>query len=348
MLTYIIYIIIGGVLVLVGADKLTDGAVGLATRFGISELVIGLTIVAFGTSLPEFIVSLLANLSADSSATALSVSNIVGSNLFNTLVIAGASAAISPILIQKSSVKRDIPLCLLASVVLSILALDHDVWRVFNGQWSMSNGQWSMFNDQRLEGTSGVLTRVDGLVLLSLFAVFMAYSFNMAKHRDEQSAQERMPTAVIVLSIVLGLGALIGGGELFVDGACGLARLAGVSETVIGLTIVAGGTSLPELATSVVAARKGQSGLAIGNVVGSNIFNILFILGVCATAKPLAVTGLGIVDFTVLTASVLLFWLFTRSAYRLSRLEGCTMMLAYLLYLAWRLSDYLSIFRNFS
>ena len=313
MFTYILYIVIGATLVLVGADKLTDGAVGLASRFGISEMVIGLTIVAFGTSLPEFIVSLLACISNDVSATALSVSNIVGSNLFNTLVIAGASAAICPIAISKTTVQKDIPLCLMASVVLSCLALDTFV----------------------SSGNTNTLTRGEGIVLLCFFAVFMAYSLSLAKQKETHSIVSMMSPTRIALFIMLGLGALIGGGELFVEGACGIARSAGVSETVIGLTLVAGGTSLPELATSIVAARKGQSGLAIGNVVGSNIFNIFYILGVCATVKPLSITGLTTVDFVVLTASILLFWLFSHSSYKLSRSEGWVMIFAYALYLCW-------------
>lgn len=313
MFTYILYTVIGAALVLVGADRLTDGAVGLASRFGISEMVIGLTIVAFGTSLPEFIVSFLACLSDDSGATALSVSNIVGSNLFNVLVIAGASAALSPIVISKATVQKDIPLCLLASIVLSALALDTMV----------SAGQ------------ANLLTRGDGIVLLAFFAVFLSYSFSLAKEKEADSPKNRMSAVRIALFIVLGLAALIGGGELFVRGACGVARSMGVSEAVIGLTLVAGGTSLPELATSVVAARKGQSGLAIGNVIGSNIFNIFFILGVCATVKPLAVTGLTVVDFAVLLLSALLFWLFSFSNHKIGRLEGCTMLLAYALYLGW-------------
>lgn len=313
MFIYILCTVIGAVLVLVGADKLTDGAVGLATRFGISEMLIGLTIVAFGTSLPEFIVSFLACISSDASATALSVSNVVGSNLFNTLLIAGASAAIAPIVIPKATVQKDIPLCLLASIVLSSLALD-----------SLSSS-----------GHANVLTCGDGIVLLCFFAIFMAYSFSLAKQKESGSNSSQMSSLRIALFIVLGLVALIGGGKLFVEGACGIARAVGVSEAVIGLTLVAGGTSLPELATSIVAARKGQNGLAIGNVVGSNIFNIFFILGVCASVKPLAVTGLTIVDFAVLTASALLFWLFSRSSYKLTRLEGWLMMLAYISYLAW-------------
>jgi len=313
MFTYILYTVIGATLVLVGADKLTDGAVGMASRFGISEMVVGLTIVAFGTSLPEFIVSLLACISNDVSTTALSASNIVGSNLFNTLVIAGASATISPIVISKATVQKDIPLCLMASVVLSCLALDTFVSK----------------------GNTNILTRGDGIVLLCFFAVFMAYSLSLAKQKETRRAVCEMSPIHIALYIVLGLVALIGGGELFVEGSCGIARSTGVSEAVIGLTLVAGGTSLPELAPSIVAAHKGQSALAIGNVVGSNIFNIFYILGVCATVKPLVVTGLTIVDFAILTASVLLFWLFSRSSYKLSRPEGWVMILAYALYLGW-------------
>lgn len=317
MFTYILYTAIGVVLVLTGADKLTDGAVGLASRFGISEMVIGLTIVAFGTSLPEFIVSFLASLSHDSGATALSVSNIVGSNLFNVMVIAGASAVLSPIVIDKATVRKDIPLCLLASIVLSALALDTMV----------SAGQ------------ANLLTRGDGIALLGFFCVFLVYSFSLAKQKESKSTVEQMPVTRIALFIVLGLGALIGGGELFVEGACGIARSAGVSEAVIGLTLVAGGTSLPELATSIVAARKGKNGLAIGNVIGSNIFNIFFILGVCATVKPIPVTGLGIVDFTILISSAFFFWLFSRSSYKLSRWEGLFMMLAYALYISWLVAN---------
>lgn len=313
MFTYILCTLIGATLVLVGADKLTDGAVGLAAHFGISEMVIGLTIVAFGTSLPEFIVSLLASLSSDASATALSVSNIVGSNLFNTLLIAGASAAVCPINISKATVHKDIPLCILASIILSSLAID-----------TLMAG-----------GKHNLLTRGDGIVLLCFFAVFMAYSFSLAKQKETRCAASPTPLSRIALFVVLGLVALIGGGKLFVEGACGIARAAGVSEAVIGLTIVAGGTSLPELATSIVAARKGQSALAIGNVVGSNIFNIFFILGVCASVKPLSAIGLTAVDFAVLTASAMLFWLFSCTSNKLSRWEGLIMMLAYAVYLWW-------------
>ena len=229
------------------------------------------------------------------------------------MVIAGTSAALSPIVISKATVQKDIPLCILASIVLSSIALD----TLFSGY------------------ETNMLSRSDGIVLLGFFCIFMAYSFSLAKQKEAKTQANLVSATRIVLFIILGLGALIGGGELFVNGACGIARLAGVSEAVIGLTLVAGGTSLPELATSIVAARKGQSGLAIGNVIGSNIFNIFFILGVCATVKPLVVTGLTTLDFALLTASALLFWLFSRSSYKLSRLEGAIMILAYAIYIGW-------------
>ncbi|MBP3711424.1 MAG: calcium/sodium antiporter [Bacteroidaceae bacterium] len=314
MFLYMLYALAGATLVLVGADRLTDGAASLAVRLGISEMVIGLTIVAFGTSLPEFIVSFLACMSSDSSRVAISVSNIVGSNLFNTLLIAGASAAAAPIACSAATVHKDIPLCLLASVVLSALTLD-----------GLVSGE-----------STDVLTRGDGIVLLCFFAIFMAYSISLARQKQTVTRQTSpMSSLRITLFIVLGLAALIGGGELFVEGACGIARLAGVSETIIGLTLVAGGTSLPELATSIVSARKGQSALAIGNVVGSNIFNIFFILGICASVETLPAAGLTTMDFTTLIASALLLWAFSCSSRRLSRWEGWVMMLAYALYLGW-------------
>lgn len=320
MLLNLLYTILGATLVLVGADKLTDGSVGLAKRFGISEMVIGLTVVAFGTSLPEFIVSLLAGINGDADSVALSVSNVVGSNLFNTLVIAGVSAAVCPIAISKGTVNKDIPLTILASVVLSALALD------------------TLVSD----GTTNALTRGDGIALLGFFAIFMAYTFSLAKGHNATTSEEEdtrpLSAMRIALYIILGLAGLIGGGQLFVEGACGVAREAGVSEAVIGLTLVAGGTSLPELATSIMAARKGKSALAIGNVVGSNLFNIFWILGLCSTVTPLAVKGLTTLDFAVLTTSGIVFWFFSRSSYKLARWEGVLMVLFYASYLTWLLT----------
>ncbi|MBO4906484.1 MAG: calcium/sodium antiporter [Bacteroidaceae bacterium] len=327
MLLNLIYTVVGATLVLIGANKLTDGSVGLAKRFGIPELVIGLTVVAFGTSLPEFIVSLLAGIRNDVASSALSISNVVGSNLFNTLVIAGVSAVFCPIAISRSTVNKDIPLCILASTVLMALALDD----IVSG------------------GSERFLTRGDGVALLAFFIIFMSYSLGLAKHRSRREAENGEVEAVapddtaempmsglrIALYIVLGLAGLLGGGQLFVNGACGVAREAGVSEAVIGLTLVAGGTSLPELATSIVAARKGQSALAIGNVVGSNLFNIFWILGACSCIMPLPVTGLTPLDFLMLLGSSVCFWLFSRTSYRLARWEGALMASAYVVYIIW-------------
>ena len=316
MILDIILTIVGAALVLVGADKLTDGSVALARRFSIPEMVIGLTIVAFGTSLPEFIVSLFASIQG---APAMSIGNIVGSNLFNTLMIVGVSAVVCPIVISRATVAKDIPLSLLASIALPALALD----TVFSGS-----------------ADGDILSHGDGIVLLCFFAIFMAYTFSMAKSGRIDGVGETSEGATSQLSgwrttlyIVLGIAGLIGGGELFVDGACGIARSLGVSEAVIGLTLVAGGTSLPELATSVVAARKGKSDIAIGNVVGSNLFNIFWILGMCATVSPLAVQGIRPADFAVLVASMVLFWLFARTKHRVARWEGAVLVACYAAYL---------------
>ena len=315
----ILITILGAALVLVGADKLTDGAVGLARRFQIPELVIGLTIVAFGTSLPEFIVSLLASFNH---APAMSIGNIVGSNLFNTLMIVGFSALVCPIVVSKGTVSKDIPLSLLSAIVLPALALDTIISQ---------------------SGSTDVLSRGDGIVLLGFFVIFMAYSFSLAKGNGfghtEESSEPDMPMWKIITFLLLGLAGLIGGGELFVHGATGVARSLGVGEAVIGLTLVAGGTSLPELATSVIAARKGQSAMAIGNVVGSNLFNIFWILGCCACVVPLPVDGIVWTDFAMLLLANVLFWLFARTSHRVVRWEGGVLVLCYVAYIAYLISQ---------
>ncbi len=319
MIVNILITILGAVLVLVGADKLTDGSVGLARRFQIPEMVIGLTIVAFGTSLPEFVVSLLSSINH---APGMAVGNIVGSNVFNTLMIVGCSALMCPIVVSRSTVSKDIPLSLLASIVLPALALD-----------ALVSGSAS----------SSVLSRGDGVALLGFFVIFMAYTFSLAKGdptaAEAVDAELQMPVWKILVYIVLGIAGLIGGGELFVHGASEIARSLGVSEAVIGLTLVAGGTSLPELATSVIAARKGQSAMAIGNVVGSNLFNIFWILGACACVTPLPVEGIAWTDFAVLILANVLFWLFSRTSHRVVRLEGAILVLVYVGYIAYLISQ---------
>ncbi len=320
MFVDILLAIVGAALVIIGADKLTDGSVALARRFHIPELVIGLTIVAFGTSLPEFIVSLMASIHHSS---ALSIGNIVGSNLFNTLMIVGCSAMVCPIVVSKSTVSKDIPLTVLASIVFPALAMD--------AFFSQSSG-------------GDVLSRGDGIVLLGFFAIFMAYTFSLTKGdkvtpTNEAVAGPSMPVWQIALYLVLGLAGLVIGGKLFVNGASGIARSLGVSEAVIGLTLVAGGTSLPELATSVIAARKGQSAMAIGNVVGSNLFNVFWILGCCSCITPLPVVGIAWTDFALLLFSSLLFWIFARTSLRVVRWEGFLLVACYVAYISYLISQ---------
>lgn len=307
-------LIIGIVLVLWGADKLTDGATALAHRFHVSDLVIGLTVVAFGTSLPEFVTSFTAVLRHYE---AISMGNIVGSNIFNTLLIVGASALTSPIWVSRSSLSKDIPFALLASLVLFVLCKD----TLFAG------------------ADTQMISMGDGLMLLFFFAIFMYYTFSIARpgagsEESSLTGREDYPFWKILLYIVLGLAGLIFGGNFFVESASDLARTWGVSEHIIGLTIVAGGTSLPELATSIVAARKGNSAIAIGNVIGSNIFNIFFVIGICALVSPISAMSITDVDLLLLIGSILLLWVFAFTNRRISRMEGASLILVYLFYLA--------------
>ena len=316
-----ILLLIGGlVLILLGANALTDGAASLAKRFGISELVIGLTIVAFGTSAPELTVSVASALNGSAD---MAVGNVVGSNLFNTLMIVGCTALFAPIIITRGTLLKEIPLCILASVVLYICASDH----LLNG---------SLLN--RIDTS-------DGLILLCFFLIFMSYTFAIAhkpatdegEEKKESAEIRHMPLWQSALYIVGGLTALVLGGKGFVSGASGIARGLGVSEAIIGLTIVAGGTSLPELATSIVAALKKNSEIAIGNVVGSNLFNIFFVLGCSATVTPLSLQGITQVDLLVLIAAGILLWLFGVffGKRTITRIEGSILALAYVAYTAY-------------
>jgi cation:H+ antiporter len=308
MVLDVLYIIIGVTLVLVGADRLTEGASALARRFGVPEIVIGLTIVACGTSMPEFFVSLMSALNGTPD---MAVGNVVGSNIMNTMLIVGCAAMVAPMVISPSTVKKDIPFSVGASILLVLLAID------------------------------SVIGRIDGIVLLVGFAVFMAYTLWQAKREKTESADTvRLQNPWLsVLYIALGLAGLVFGSNLFVDSASSVATSLGVSESVIGLTIVAGGTSLPELATSVVAARKGQSAIAIGNVIGSNVFNILLILGATAAISPLQMEGITLVDIGVMLGSIVLVWLFSFTRYTVERWEGALLVLGFLSYLGWLLSN---------
>ncbi len=318
----IVWLVAGLVLILVGANILTEGASAIARRIGVSELVVGLTVVAFGTSAPELAISVLA---AVGGSAPLAIGNVVGSNIFNILVIIGVTALVRPVVMERSVMTMEIPMVLLSSVVLLVLG----------------NSGW-------LNGYGGnEVSRVAGIFLLVFFLLFMRYTFASARHPDFSgkdaapsggSGDEKPPMAVwkSVLFVLGGLAALVWGGDRFVDGASGIAQGLGVSEAVIGLTIVAAGTSLPELATSVVAAVKGRPGLALGNVIGSNIFNVLMVLGVSATIRPLPFGGIGNFDLgTLLVASVLFWlfgWLFRKRT--ITRAEGAMLVAVYVGYVA--------------
>lgn len=310
---YLLFVI-GFVLLIKGADMLVDGASSLARRFRVSSLVIGLTIVAFGTSAPELIVNLLASAQGN---TEIAIGNILGSNIANILLILGVSAFIYPLAAQKSTTWKEIPFSLLAALVLGVLA--HDV---------LVDG-----------GAANAITRIDGIVLLAFFIIFLYYIAAIAKSGGEGEANEDsgFTTKKSIAYIILGLVGLVIGGKWIVDGAVGVAESFGVSQSLIALTIVAVGTSLPELATSVVAARKKQSDIAIGNVVGSNIFNIFFILGTSAVIRPLPFSPNSAVDVAMtIAASVILFGLlFIGRRQVVERWQGAVMVLIYVAYVAF-------------
>lgn len=319
MILDIIYLVAGLVLILVGANALTDGASALARRIGISDLVVGLTVVAFGTSAPELVISVT---SAAKGSAGLAIGNVVGSNIFNILAIIGITAMVRPIVIERTVMTREIPMVLISSIVLLILG-----------------------NTVILDGDSAaVLTRSDGMLLLIFFGIFLWYTFATAKNgaSDEPvsadaSKKELMKPLKSVIWIVGGLAMLVIGGDRFVAGASGIASLMGISDAVIGLTIAAAGSSLPELATSVVAARKGQTSLAVGNVIGSNIFNIFLVLGVTSTVSPVAFGTIGNVDLLTLTVASILFlccgWLIGKRT--ITRGEGTLFTLCYIAYLTY-------------
>lgn len=311
----ILFLIGGLLLILLGANGLTDGAASVAKRFNIPSIVIGLTIVAFGTSAPELTVSVSSALKGSAD---LAIGNVVGSNVFNTLMIVGCTALFAPITVTRNTLIKEIPLCILSAIVLFICA-----------------------NDILLDGSSeNVISITDGWVLLCFFAIFLSYTFAIATGGNQAEEGEeivQMPIWKSVLYIAGGLAGLIIGGNFFVDGASGIARNLGVSESVIGLTLVAGGTSLPELATSIVAALKKNPEIAIGNVIGSNLFNIFFVLGCSASITPLHLAGINNIDLLTLIGASLLLWLvgvfFGKRT--ITRIEGSLMVLCYVAYTAF-------------
>ena len=303
----ILLLLVGLGLVVLGADWLVNGASSIARRAGISEFVIGLTIVGFGTSCPELVVSLSGAIEGNSD---ISVGNVVGSNIFNVLFILGLTAMVLPVGMTDKNRRIDIPITLGVTILLVILGITG----------SMSGP---------------VISRWEGVLMLLVFSVYLFYCFK-SDSKDEFS-ETQQATLSITKSIALtltGLAGLIFGGDLFVDSATALARQIGVSDKFIAVTILAGGTSLPELATSLVAAIKGKEQLALGNILGSNVFNAMLILGLSSVITPLSFASMTIVDIItlVLSAVLLLIWAYTGRKNRIDRREGAAMLLCYVAY----------------
>jgi cation:H+ antiporter len=314
MLPYILFVV-GFVFLIKGADFLVDGASSIARRFNVSDLVIGLTVVAFGTSSPELFVNIISSIKGN---TDIAIGNVLGSNIANVFLILGVSSIIYPLTVGTGTVWKEIPLSLLAALLLGILA-----------------------NDQLIDKASfSSITRIDGLVFLSFFIIFIYYSMSIAKKIE--GLEDHVPTkqyrmAKSLLLVMLGLIGLTLGGQWIVNGAVRLALKFGMSQSLVGLTIVAVGTSLPELATSAVAARKRNVEIAVGNVVGSNIFNVFFVLGISAVVKPLPFHARSNIDVgVVILASLVLFaYMFTGKKRSLDRWEGIIFVLMYAGYLTF-------------
>ncbi len=351
----IVLLVLGVIIVLKGADWLTDGAVNIATRFGVSQMVIGLTIVAMGTSMPEFCVSMVSALKGTPD---LAVGNVVGSNTLNTLLIVGCSALVAPIMVKRSSVKRDIPFAVVASLLMLLFCLDGAIGRVdaavlFAGfcLFMFVTLKYAKTTEEHAAAvaTNGAATATAiSEASTSQTSASEASSYETSDHEASSSqasdheassseASQASGTSMLkaVVMLVVGLLCLIAGSNMFVDNASFVASSLGVSDAVIGLTIVAGGTSLPELATSMVSAKKGNSDIAIGNVIGSNVFNILMIIGITGLVKPMHIAGITTLDLIMMLASMLLMWFFCRTTYKVKRWEGAVLTIVYLAYLTW-------------
>lgn len=310
MLLDIIFLIAGFVVLIYGANMLVDGGSALAHRLNISNMVIGLTVVAFGTSTPELVVN---SVSSATGSSALALGNILGSNIFNILGILGITAMLIPLRVTRTTTWIEVPLAVFAAILV-LLMLD--------------------------ETPLGVISRAEGISLLCFFAIFLIYTFVLAKHGDAGNGEEvtikPYTTRKSIFFIFLGLAGLIIGGRLLVTGAVSIAQSIGITERIIGLTIVSIGTSLPELATSVIAARKGNADIAIGNVVGSNIFNTFLVLGVSATIRPIEAPAGSMTDLIVniIAAGLLFLFIFTGKGRKISRWEGALFTMGYVIYLS--------------
>lgn len=316
MILDIIFLIAGLIVLIYGANMLVDGGSALAHKLNISTMVIGLTVVAFGTSTPELVVNTMSSIEGSS---ALALGNILGSNIFNILAILGITAIFVPLNVKRTTTWVEVPLAVFAAVLILLMAD---------------------------ENPQGMISRVEGISLLCFFGIFLLYTFMLAKHGGAGNGEEVVikPYSMgkSILFILLGLTGLIIGGRLLVNGAVSIAQSLGISERIIGLTIVSIGTSLPELATSVIAARKGNADIAIGNVVGSNIFNTFLILGVSATIHPVEVPAGSWTDLIVniLSAGLLFLFIFTGKGRKINRWEGIIFMLLYAAYLVLLLTGH--------
>lgn len=312
----ILWIVAGLVLILVGSDWLVEGASGVARKYGISEFIIGMTIVGIGTSMPELVSSLISAIQGHGD---MALGNVTGSNICNILLILGVTALISPIKYTRSNIRKDIPFAILVSLFLIVM-----LYNCFG-----------LFGEM---GTPGI-SRVDALYLLSIFAVFMIDSFKTAKNgaEEEDASVKPMPMGKAIIYVLLGLAGLIFGGQVFVDHTVSIAERFHVSEAFISITLMAVGTSLPELATCAVAAMKGKNQLALGNVIGSNIFNITLIIGTSAAISPFEIQSISTVDMGMVIVVVVLLWLaaFTFKKKKLDRVEGVIFLLAYIAYITY-------------
>ena len=316
MFIQIIILIAGLLLILAGANYLVEGSSSVARKSGISEFVIGLTIVGIGTSTPEMVVSFISSYQGNAD---MAIGNVVGSNIFNTMLILGTTALIMPLKITRNTLRRDIPMNIIATMMLIIMGLNCTIFGIGND----------------------TISRIDGIILLAVFAYYLYLSFKNDAGSEQEEETRTFSTALSIIMIAGGLAGLILGGKLFVNSASEIARLCNVPEAFIAITVMAGGTSLPELATCVVAAAKKRGQLALGNIIGSNISNILLIIGGAAVVRPLPVKGITPVDFGVMLLSAIMIlasaYLFKKK--ELDRVEGVILLLTWGGYMAWLITS---------
>ncbi|MBQ9992383.1 MAG: calcium/sodium antiporter [Firmicutes bacterium] len=304
-----VLLIVGFALLIKGADIFVDSASAIAKRLRIPSMVIGLTVVSMGTSLPEASVSIAGSMAG---ANEIAISNVIGSNMFNVLIVAGLAAVLRPIAIEKATLKIDYPVCIAASILMLAMCFDF--------------------------GNPGMLSRIDGIILLALMVAYICFLIKTTKDYQANLQEEEYIGQSLWKSIVfgiLGVAAIIWGGDLTVDAAVEIAAFFGMSETLIGLTVIAVGTSLPELVTSVMAIRKGENDIAIGNVIGSNIFNIFFVLGMSAAISPIPVASVALIDGAVMLGVMFISYALCATAKTLAKREGALMVMLYLAYMVY-------------